>query len=55
VHEGECVISSRAVRYAGESGTEIFRLEGASDSLEVWGSTFNLVRQRSDLAEAAQG
>jgi hypothetical protein len=55
VHEGECVVASRAVRYAGESGTEIFRLAEASDSLEVWGSTFNRVRQRSDLAEAMQG
>ena len=55
MHEGECVVASRAVRYAGESGTEIFRLAQASDSLEIWGSTFNRVRQRSDLAEAAQG
>ena len=49
------MIASRAVRYSGESGTEIFRLAQASDSLEVWGSTFNRVRQRSDLAEAMQG
>jgi hypothetical protein len=54
VHEGERVIASRAVRYAGESGTEILRLSHAPASLEVWGSTWNRVRQRSDLVEAAR-
>jgi len=55
VHDGERVIASRAVRYEGDSGTETFRLSHAPASLVVWGSTFNRVRQRSDLAEAAQG
>ena len=54
VHNGERVIASRAVRYGGDSGTEIFRLSQTPAALEVWGSTFNRVRQRSDLAEAAQ-
>ena len=55
VHDGERVIASRAVRYEGDSGTETFRLSHAPASFGVWGSTFNRVRQRSDLAEAAQG
>jgi hypothetical protein len=53
VHDGERVIASRAVRYAGDSGTEILRLSLVPASLEVLGSTWNRVRQRSDLAEAA--
>jgi hypothetical protein len=53
VHDGERVIASRAVRYAGESGTEIMRLSQEPASLEVLGTTFNRVRQRSDLAQAA--
>ncbi len=54
VHDGERVVASRAVRYAGESGTEILRLSEVPGSLDVSGSTWNRVRQRSDLAEAAQ-
>ncbi len=54
VHDGERVIGSRTVRYAGDAGTEILRMPQAPASLEVWGSTWNRVRQRSDLAEAAQ-
>jgi hypothetical protein len=42
------------VRQAGDSGTEILRLSHVPASLEAFGSTFNRVRQRSDLAEAAQ-
>jgi len=53
VHEGERVIASRAVRYAGDSGTEILRLSHVPESVEVLGSTWNRMRQRSDLAEAA--
>jgi hypothetical protein len=53
VHEGERVIASRAVRYAGDSGTEILRLSHVPESVEVLGTTWNRVRQRSDLAEAA--
>ena len=53
VHDGERVVASRAVRCAGDAGSEIFRLSAAPSSPQVWGSTFNRVRQRSDLAEAA--
>ena len=55
VHDGERVIASRAVRYADEAGTEILRLSHRPASFRVLGSTWNRVRQRSDLAEAAQG
>jgi hypothetical protein len=51
VHDGERVIASRAVRYAGESGTEILRLTHEPGSLDVLGTTFNRVRQRSDPTE----
>jgi len=54
VHDGERVIASRAVRCAGDSGTEVLHLSPVPGSLEVLGSTWNRVRQRSDLAEAAQ-
>ena len=54
VHDGERVIASRAVRYADETGTEILRLSHRPASFRVLGSTWNRVRQRSDLAEAAQ-
>ncbi len=54
VHDGERVIASRAVRAAGDSGTEILRPSQAPSALAVLGSTFNRVRQRSDLAEAVQ-
>jgi hypothetical protein len=48
------VIASRTVRYAVDSGTEILRLSNAPASLEVWGSTWNRGRQRSDLAKATK-
>ena len=54
VHEGERVIASRVVRYDGDQGTEVFRLAEQPASIEVLGTTFNRVRQRSDLAEAVQ-
>jgi hypothetical protein len=54
IHDGERVIASRAVRRAGDSGSEIFRLSDGPTSPGVFGSTWNRVRQRSDLAEAAQ-
>jgi hypothetical protein len=54
VHDGERVIASRAVRYDGDSGSEIFRLYDVPASPEVWGCTFNGVRQRSDLARATE-
>jgi Vacuolar protein sorting-associated protein 62 len=53
VHDGERVIASRAVRYAGESGTEILRPPVVPGTLNVLGTTFNRARQRSDLAETA--
>jgi hypothetical protein len=53
VHDGERTIASRAARAAGESGTEILRLPQGPASWEVWGSTFNRVRQRSDLRQAS--
>lgn len=52
-HDGELVIASRTMRAAGDSGTEILRLSHEPASLAIVGSTFNRVRQRSDLAEAA--
>ena len=51
-HDGERVIGSRTVRCAGDRGTEILRLTYEPGSLAVWGSTYNKVRQRSDLAQA---
>jgi hypothetical protein len=51
VHDGERVIASRAVRYSGESGTEIMRLTAEPGKLDVVGTTFNRVRQRSDPTE----
>ena len=55
MHEGERVIASRVVRYDGDQGTEVFRLAEQPVSIQVLGTTFNRVRQRSDLAEAVQG
>ena len=52
VHDGERVLATRAVRCSGDSGTEILRLTEEPRSPEVWGSTFNKVRQRSDLTRA---
>ncbi len=54
LHDGERVVGSRVVRYGGDSGTEVFRVSDMPTSLIVVGSTFNRVRQRSDLAEAAR-
>jgi hypothetical protein len=51
VHEHERVIASRTVREAGESGTEILRLADAPQALRVCATTFNRLRQRSDLVE----
>jgi hypothetical protein len=53
VHDDERVIASRTLRSAGDSDTVIVRLSHLPASPAVWGSTFNRVRQRSDLAEAA--
>jgi hypothetical protein len=52
VHEGERVIASRIVRSAKSSGTEVLRLPSETADVEVCGSTWNRLRQRSDLATA---
>jgi hypothetical protein len=54
VHDGERVIASRRVRNAEDGDRAIFRLPEVPAPLEVWGSTFNGVRQRSDPAKAAE-
>ena len=50
VHDGERVIAAGRAERAGDHGTEILRLTGEPEALAVWGSTYNRVRQRSDLA-----
>ena len=55
VHDGERVIASRTVRCSGDSGTEILRLTEEPVEPEVWGSTFNRVRQRSELTRTPFG
>jgi hypothetical protein len=52
VHDGERVIASRTIRCAGEGAEEIIRLERVPDKTVVWGSTFNRLRQRSELVSA---
>ena len=52
VHDGQRVVSSRTVRCAGDGGEEIMRLDRVPGEPVVCGSTFNRLRQRSDLAEA---
>jgi hypothetical protein len=52
VHDGERVLANRTVRKAPREGTERLRLPVAPQDPAVWGTTFNGVRQRSDLAEA---
>jgi hypothetical protein len=55
VHHGDRVVASRAVDRAGPSGSTTLRLSSPlPPAPEVWGSTFNRVRQRSNLAKAAQ-
>jgi Vacuolar protein sorting-associated protein 62 len=51
VHDGERVVASRTVRCAGEGGQEIIRLDGELHEPAVCGSTFNRLRQRSDVVE----
>jgi hypothetical protein len=52
VHDGDRVLAARTVRSAGEMDEEVLRLPFAPADPAVWGSTFNGLRQRSDLAEA---
>ncbi len=52
VHDGERVLANRTVRNAPREGTERLRLSVAPQDPAVWGTTFNGVRQRSDLTEA---
>ena len=51
VHDGKRVVSSRTVRCAGDGGEEIIRLEGVPGEPVVCGSTFNRLRQRSEVAD----
>jgi hypothetical protein len=51
VHDGQRVVSSRTVRCAGDGGKEIMRLDRVPGEPVVCGSTYNRLRQRSDLAE----
>jgi hypothetical protein len=51
-HDGDRVIAVRTVRGAERSGEEVLRLPFEPSEPAVWGSTFNGLRQRSDLARA---
>jgi hypothetical protein len=51
VHDGQRVVASRRVRCAGEGAEETIRLERVPAEPVVCGSTFNRLRQRSDLVE----
>ena len=52
-HDGDRLLASRTVRRADDEGTEVLRLPFTPSAPAVWGSTFNALRQRSDLTEAA--
>jgi hypothetical protein len=52
VHEGNRVIASRALRRPAEDGTTVVLLPPAAKPDAVWASTFNRLRQRSELARA---
>jgi hypothetical protein len=51
-HDGDRVIASRTVRGAGGSGSEVLRLPFEPADPAVWGSTFNGLRQRSEMTRA---
>ena len=51
-HDGERVLASRTVRGAGAEGDEVLRLAFEPAEPAVWGSTYNALRQRSDLTRA---
>jgi hypothetical protein len=50
VHDGDRVVASRVVRDAPASGHELVRLPYGPDRFAVWATSFNRLRQRSDLA-----
>jgi hypothetical protein len=52
VHDGERVVASRTVVCARRADKEVFRLLEEPSAPEVWGSTWNRVRQRSGLTQA---
>ncbi len=52
VHDGERVIASRVVRDAVDEGSEVVLVPYDLQRGTVWGSAFNRLRQRSDLARA---
>jgi hypothetical protein len=52
VHDGERVIASRAVRGARQSDSEMLLLPRVPERPELWASSFNRLRQRSELAHA---
>jgi hypothetical protein len=52
VHDGDRVVASRTVAGTRRADTEVFRLLDEPGDPQVWGSTWNRVRQRSDLAQA---
>jgi hypothetical protein len=52
INEGDRVIASRIVQNATEEGSEVVLLPHDARQVTVWGTSFNRVRQRSDLARA---
>jgi hypothetical protein len=52
VHDGKRVVASRTLRGPEQKGRARFRLPRPPARPEVWGSTFNRLRQRSELATA---
>jgi hypothetical protein len=52
VHDGERVVASRTLRGPGREDRARFRLPTPPARPEVWGSTFNRLRQRSELTAA---
>jgi hypothetical protein len=55
VHDGSRVLASRTIRRPDKRGRAKLRLPQATADPEVWGSTFNGLRQRSELAAARAG
>ena len=51
-HDGDRVLASRTIRNAASEGEEVLRLPFEPGDPAVWGSTFNALRQRSDLTRA---
>lgn len=52
VHDGDRVIASRALRRPAEAGRAVVLLPPGAEPGAVWASTFNRLRQRSELARA---